>query len=532
MIIPLILSLLPIVLVLVLLLVFNKSGHFSGFLAWVVTALVVVFFFQTKLEVVLRSTLAGCIRSFPNTLMIMFSILQVTVMEKHGAIRRITVLFKTLAPGDKASQVMMLNIGFGTLMVAVGATPVSALPALLLGMGYTSFQAIALPAIGYDSLCTYALLGAPIVVFYDIANGYLGKGHEVTLVQCGSIFYYFLPLVSTSIGLAMLYIVDRWKGIRKGWFPCLLVGATVAIVAKWTNSVENLVCLTGLITSVGVILVQMAYLKLKGGRIYDPSVLTEEDRAIARSYPLWRAFLPWVFLIAAVLSLNLPKASFNWLFNTMRMRLSGITANGGPLDLRLLWQAYTWCLISIVVTLPFLMTSRQKVKDSWASFLKRAPKPVLSSLAYFAIGEIMNMSGYNMAENRFVGPNMVRIMADFSAHAFGRAYGAFVSYIGLVGGFITGSEASAVAMLGRYSMLTAANRHYGLRGLLVIAAGVAFGGGLASVITPVKLQNAAAVIDRLGEENAVLRVTMVFSLIFCAVTAVLVLVLTGVFAGS
>jgi lactate permease len=189
-------------------------------------------------------------------------------------------------------------------------------------------------------------------------------------------------------------------------------------------------------------------------------------------------------------------------------------------------------LISTLVTLPFLMSSRQKIKDSWAAFMKRAPKPVFSSFAYFAIGEIMNMSGYSMAGKRFDGPNMVRTMADFSAHAFGRTYGAFVSYIGLVGGFITGSEASAVAMLGRYSMLTASNRHYGTRGLLVIAAGVAFGGGLASVITPVKLQNAAAVIDRLGEENAVLRVTMVFSLIFCAVTAVLVLVLTGVFYGS
>jgi lactate permease len=178
------------------------------------------------------------------------------------------------------------------------------------------------------------------------------------------------------------------------------------------------------------------------------------------------------------------------------------------------------------------MTSRQKIKDSWAAFLKRAPKPVFSSLAFFAIGEVMNMSGYSVAENRFAGPNMVKTMADFSAQFFGRTYGAFVSYIGLVGGFITGSEASAVAMLGRYSMLTATNQHYGLRGLLVIAAGVAFGGGLASVITPVKLQNAAAVIDRLGEENAVLRVTMVFSLIFCALTAVLVLVLTMVFEGS
>lgn len=51
-------------------------------------------------------------------------------------------------------------------------------------MGYSTYVAIAdWQTIGYDSLCTYALLGAPIVVFVDVANSFLGKGHEITLSQ-------------------------------------------------------------------------------------------------------------------------------------------------------------------------------------------------------------------------------------------------------------------------------------------------------------------------------------------------------------
>jgi lactate permease len=129
---------------------------------------------------------------------------------------------------------MLVNIGFGTLMVAVGATPVSLLPPILLSMGYSTYVAIALPAIGYDSLCTYALLGAPIVVFVDMANAFLknaGVGGEVTLSQVGQIFAYFLPLTSIMIGISMLYITGKWKGVKKGLLPCLVTGIVIGVIA-------------------------------------------------------------------------------------------------------------------------------------------------------------------------------------------------------------------------------------------------------------------------------------------------------------
>lgn len=100
---------------------------------------------------------------------------------------------------------------------------------------------------------------------------------------------------------------------------------------------------------------------------------------------------------------------------------------------------------------------------------------------------------------------------------------AVVSFIGLLGGFITGSEASTIAMFGSYAMKTSKMLNMGLGSLIIITAGLAFGGGLASVISPAKLQNAAAAIDKLGEENKVIRIAFVFSLILTAVTGGLVM---------
>jgi lactate permease len=163
------------------------------------------------------------------------------------------------------------------------------------------------------------------------------------------------------------------------------------------------------------------------------------------------------------------------------------------------------------------------LKDTMKLWWKRAPRPVFSAAIFFAVGEVMNMSGYSMIEHRQVTDSMVKVLADFSSRFFQDAYGAVVPFIGLLGGFITGSEASTIAMFAKYTMTTATNLNMGLTGLLLITAGMAFGGGLASVISPAKLQNAAASIDRLGEENRVIRIAFVFSLILTAVTSVTVI---------
>ncbi|MEI8132656.1 MAG: hypothetical protein WCG34_09490, partial [Leptolinea sp.] len=54
---------------------------------------------------------------------------------------------------------------------------------------------------------------------------------------------------------------------------------------------------------------------------------------------------------------------------------------------------------------------------------------------------------------------------------------------------------------------------------VVVTAASGIGGGLASVISPAKLQNAAASIDRIGEYGAVFRVVFVILLVITTVFA-------------
>jgi lactate permease len=528
-------TLLPIVVILVMLLLFKKPADISGTVGWAVIAFVAVFAFQTSVEVVLRSTATGFIKSIPVSLIVAASLLQMAFIEKTGALKRITVFIKTLSPQSRAAQIMMINIGFGTLMVAVGATPVSILPPILLAMGYSTYVAIALPAIGYDSLCTYSLLGAPIVAFVDIANGFLkanpiGGVSAINLAQAGSVFFYFLPLTSMLIGLCMLWIVGRWKAIREGWLLCVLSGAVIGVISFFTNHVENLVTLTGVLCGIGVIAVMLLYLMLSGKKIIDRSLLTDEERRIEQSMPLWRALMPWILLIVVILALNLPKPVFDYLYRTLTLPIHSVAANDTSLysaeivsankafltngiPTRALWSAYTWIFVSIVLSIPFLKPTGKQWKDIFSAWGKRAPRPVFSTAIFFAIGEIMGMAGFSMADAGWQMPSMVKVLADYSAQCFRSAYGAIVGFIGLLGGFITGSEASTIGMFASYALTTVKNLNMPLSALIIIAAGLAFGGGLASIISPAKLQNAAASIDRLGEENKVIRTAFVFSLL-------------------
>lgn len=206
-----VLTLIPIVAVLVLLTLAKWPADWSGMAGWTLVIAISAIFFKTSLQVGLTASLAGIIASFPVSLMVATSIFQITFLESTGALKRIVVFVKTLAKNDQAVQIMIINMGIGTLLVAVGATPVSILPPLMLALGYSTFVAVALPALGFDSLCTYALLGAPLVVFSDMTG--------TPLTDSALVFSKFMPIISTMIGFGMLWLVGGWSKVKEGLYP-------------------------------------------------------------------------------------------------------------------------------------------------------------------------------------------------------------------------------------------------------------------------------------------------------------------------
>ncbi len=525
----------PVLVIFLLLTLRRTAADTAGAIGWVVTALVAWLWFRTAPSVIARASLAGVVASFPISLMVGASIFQMTFMIETGAVRRIVLAMKAVSPADRVAQILMINVGFGTLVTALGATPVSILPPIMIALGYSSFVAIALPAIGYDSLCTYALLAIPAVVFTDVLGPIAREaGLTLTLRDAGLLFARFIPLVTTCIALGMFWIVGRWRMAARGLPLAILVGA-IAGLCCWGMALADLVPLTGVVAGAAIILALALVLRLRGLPVWREGELGPDELAAKRSMSLWRAASPWLLLLLFATLVNVKALPlFDLLFKKLPLAVTLIP--GRPTATRVLWQAYTWVLVATLVAAVWLKPTATQWRAVLARTRRRAPRPVLAAAVFFAIAYVIDHSGKIAAAASgaaggglaWVLPdparNMTHVVAAAAAAGFGALYGLAAPYLGLLAGFIAGSETSAIAMLSRFHMETSAALGKPAATGLLLAAASAVGGGLASVISPAKLQNAAAIIDRIGEEGKVLRTTTVISLAITLLTAAMTLI--------
>lgn len=512
-----VLTLLPIIVVLGLMIWKNTAVHITAFIGWALCVVLAYFFFNTSFEVSMRASLSGLISSFPISLMVLASILQISFMESTGALQRITVLLKTLAPVNKATQIMMVNLSAGTLLVSAGATPVSVLPPIMQGMGYSKFVSIALPALGFDALCTYSMLGAPMVTYSDLAG--------VSLVKAAQVFSLYLPVISTAIAFAMLWLVGGVKMMKQGYIPAFLAGVSLGLVAVAVAYIPFLnagIVLTGIIAGFVTILLLILYLKIKRKPVIDRSILTEADLAVEKEMSLAKALSPWIILIGSLLIVNFYQPIYDCLFCNYALPVSVIP--GQTVKIRPLWNAYTWVMLSTILSAFILKPNGKQVRAILNKWWSRFPKPVLSTMFFFMLGLLMNNTGLVNAGDvwKVLNPahNMISVLALSSAAVFGQMYPLIASPMGLFGGFVSGSEASTLAMFAKYNIMTSEILKVNP---LIVTAATGIGAGLASVCSPAKLQNAAAVIDAVGEENQVIRKAFPISIILVIIAALMCL---------
>ncbi|UCH78043.1 MAG: L-lactate permease [Candidatus Coatesbacteria bacterium] len=511
----------PIVVIFVLIAFLKRAADTAGVLGWVFTLAVAILYFKTSPRVCLTASAAGVVASLPITLMVAASLFQMGVMLECGAVARLVATLKGLAREDRVAQILIINVGFGTLLTALGATPVSILPPIMLALGYSSFVAIALPALGYDALCTYALLGIPVVVY----GGFTGLEPN----EAGRFFARYMPAISTAIAFGMLYLVGKFKLMVRGAVPTLVAGLTAGFVAVGMNRL-GLTTLTGVAAGAAVVLAMVAYVAVRGRKVYDAGEPTTADVAARGRMSLAAAISPWLILVAAAALANTPALPFfGFLFERLAMPVEIIP--GAPTKIRFFWQAYFWVTVATFLALPFLKPTGEEFGRAVRKWARRMWRPALAAGVYFAIAYVINHSGKVTTAEGWILPgderNMVHVLAHAAASTFGDFYGLGAPFLGLLGGFISGSETSSIAMLTHLHLDTAAAAEKIRAVGLIWAAASGIGGGLASVISPAKLQNAAAIIDAIGEEGRVLRKTVFISLVITGLCALMTLLWTA-----
>ncbi|MFW9832211.1 MAG: L-lactate permease, partial [Candidatus Thorarchaeota archaeon] len=458
------LILLPIIIALYLLAFRRWSADKTGLVAFAVGFVIAVFCFGTNPFLALLASVGGIIASFPISLMVVTSILMITYMVRTGALARITVFFRTLGSGNKAIQIMLINVGLGLFLVGLGATPVSMLPPVMLAMGFSPLIAVMLPAIGYDPLTTYALLGIPVLVFTDSVNTadstYWATNYPGAdpLFMSGHVFSLFMPVVATGIALAMLWIAGGRKLLfnREAFALSFVTGLTAGFICYLCNLPwVGFTPLTNVFAGLAVIAVMLTYSKLRGLRLVDKSVLSKEDQPILQSMGLIHAMTPWIILIIFCFLVNLIPPIYDLFFNiyTFPIVIGIITVRT-----RILWNAYFWVLIATIFAMIIdgikaqsqhqTTKFRQEIRDTTVIWAHRVWRPFVSATIFFALAYIMIYSGSYFAGDgswQIYEPwNMIVVLSVVTATAFGPLYPLTAAFLGLIGGFVSGSETSTI----------------------------------------------------------------------------------------
>jgi len=489
-----------------------------GIVGWVLTVVMAVVFFQTTADIALDASFVGILSSFGISLMVLFTILQVTMMDVTGAIRSISAYVRTIA-AERYEQIMMLNVGFGTFLVSIGATPVTMLPPIMLALGFSPLAAVALPCLGYDPLTSFSLLAVPITLPASVFG--------LNVSTLGITVAWFLPVISTGIALAMLWVADGITGVKKGFFTALVAGLTLGICAIIFVHIlpASAIGLVGVFSGLITVAVLFLMRAIRGKPLNTGADQSPAAGAPGRKdeMPLWKASFPWLILVIFCIIISIPVIQtglYTLLGNAQKIH---IVANQ-VVDLKLLTQAYFWVLVSTLIAAPVLIRTTAEAKKIISLWLRRAWSPTLAAMVFFAIAYVMDWSGKSVINNALTfapgasGFNMNVVIGLALALAFGLAFPLISPMLGLFGSFVSGSETSSNVMF--YGILKKSTDVLNLDFLKVYAAH-AVAGGIASGVAVAKIINAAAVVDKLGIEGEVVRKVAPVAIVLTIITGVM-----------
>ena len=515
-----ILAILPMLLIFVGLVLFRQSGTLMGIFGWILTVIIAVFFFQTSASVALAASWEGVLSSFGISLMVLFSILQVTMMDVTGAISSITAYIKTIA-AERYEQIMMLNVGFGTFLVSIGATPVTMLPPIMLALGFSPLAAVALPCLGYDPLTSFSLLAVPITL--------PASAFGLDVRSLGITVAWFLPVISTGIALAMLWVADGMAGVKKGFVTALVAGLTLGLCAILFVHIlpPAAIGLVGVFSGLVTIGVLFLMRKIRGRPldVSEPSAIQAAKEERKDKMPLWKAALPWMVLVVFCIVISIPVIKSGLPSILGNMQKIPVMADQ-IVNLNLLSQAYFWVLISTLITAPVLIRSKEEVGKITQLWLKRAWSPTLAAMVFFAIAYVMDWSGKSVNSGALTlatgASNMNVVIGLVLALIFGVAFPLFSPMLGLFGSFVSGSETSSNVMF--YGILKKSTDVLNLNFIQVYAAHLV-AGGIASGVAVAKIINAAAVVDKIGIEGEVVRKVAPVAIVLTLVTGVMLVLM-------
>ncbi|RJX33419.1 MAG: L-lactate permease [Desulfarculus sp.] len=438
----------------------------------------VVLFFDTPLAVALLAGLDGVLTTLPLTLVIFGGIMLSSLLLATGSLRRIVEWFMS---GVKSGyhRSLLITLGVGNFVEGAGVIAEPVVAPMLHAAGVAPAGATALSIVGYSGLMTLEMAGIIITVLSLITGLPL---YDLGLASA----WLSIPATLAMAACVPLFLPRPLPGLR-GWLLVLGCGlilglAALACVAWVAVSISGMAA--GLVLILALVLMGTRRLRLERGVLKD--------------------LAPFLFILAVLLALNMVGPLRELTFQRLSLTFNLIPVHA--VTFRPLFSAYLYLFMAFGLGAWLFKVRGPELRKVLAGGLQKGWRASLAMSLFGAMGQIIAFSGYAAGFAELVqAHNLPWIMAKGLAAYTGSLYPIFVPFLGWVGTFLTGYGVASLMLFGRLQVESA-----GLLGVSAtwLAAALAVGASLGSISSPFKIAIAAPMCGALGQEGAILRLTI------------------------
>jgi lactate permease len=421
---------------------------------------------------------------------------------------------------DQRIQAIIIAFSFGALLEALAGfgTPVAVTSVMLIALGFKPLKAAALALTANTAPVAFGAMATPIIT--------LAKVTGMSADTLGAMVGRQTPILALFVPLALLAIVDGWRGIRETWPVAVVCGLVFALAQYATSNfisvpladvVASLLSAAAVVAMVRVWRPREPYTEratVAGGAADEP---TPEfaARVEGRDTPaeVTRAYTPYLIVIVVFVVCEITPVKnfldgatikFNW------PGLHLVSPKGKPVSLveftlNLLTTPGTQMLFAGIITMIALRLSLPRAAKAYRAALHQLRWAIVTVMGVLALAFVMNASGQTITLGTWMA-------------AAGGVFALISPILGWLGVAVTGSDTSSNSLFGALQV-TAAN-HAGLSPVLMAAANSS-GGVLGKMISPQNLAIAAAAVGLHGKEGDIFRRVVVWSVVFLAFMCVL-----------
>ncbi|MGO2313601.1 L-lactate permease [Brachybacterium tyrofermentans] len=518
-------ALLPLLTIFLTLGVLRWKAHWAGLAALVVAMLVAAVAYGMPVDLVALSATEGlAFGLFPIMWIVLNAIWLYELTVRSGRFEDLRLVIDAISD-DPRVQAIIIAFCFGGLLEALAGfgAPVAITGVMLMAVGFTAMRAATVVLLANTAPVAFGAIAIPIITAGNLTG--------IPYQHIGAIIGHQAPFFAAVVPLFLVFLVDGKRGVKQLWPLALVVGLTFAI-SQFVSSNFISVELTDIIASLAglaaaVIMLQFwtpeggkdALEKMRGERETEQAgpvdtgsaggAVATTARTDVRLTPgrVLMALFPYLLVIAIFSASKLiPVLSSALAATDIKIPWPGLdgqvlTADGelaGSTVYAFQWLSSPGTLLlitGIIVAIVYRLSLRDAA-DVYLTNLVKLRYSILTVASVLALAYVMNLSGQTITIGTWIAGT-------------GAAFAFLSPILGWLGTAVTGSDTSANALFATLQQ-TAAEKA-GLDPALLVAANTS-GGVVGKMISPQNLTIAATAVGLLGQESAIFRKVIWWSL--------------------